>query len=78
MWLKSGSPRGKARAVDAEELKRLDSHDGVGRDSSVVRETLLDDEEVQDGDEDGQASKMEEMELDSKDYINSKRDKWES
>ena len=70
VWLKGGSPRKKAGAVDAEELSRLDSHDGEGREGSVGGETLLDDEEVQDKDENGQASKMEEMELDSEDYMN--------
>ena len=70
-WLKGGNPREKAGAIDPEELRRLISHDGEGREGSVGGETLVDDEEVKDEDEDEyeQASK-EEMELDSEGYMN--------
>lgn len=64
-WLKSWSPRGKAEAVDAEELEHLDGgHDGEGREGSVGGDTLFEGEE--DGVGDGQAKK-EDMELDSED-----------
>lgn len=71
VWVKGGRVRGKDGGVDAEELRHLDSHDDgeEGREGSVGGETLLDDEEVGDGDEDGQASK-EEMKRDSEDYMN--------
>ena len=72
VWLKGGSPRGKAGAVDAEELRRLDSHDGEGRQGGVGGETLLGDEEVEDEDSNGQVSSEEEVELDSEDYMNGK------
>ena len=72
VWLKGGRPSEKAGAIDAEELRRLNSHDGEGRQGSVGGETLLGDEEVEDEDSDGQAGKKEEMELDSEDYIDGK------
>ena len=68
-WLKDGSLRRKAGAVHAEDLRRLDSHDGEGREGSIDGETLLGDEEVEDEDENGQTSE-EEMELNSEDYMN--------
>ena len=70
VWLKGGGPRGKAGVVDVEELRCLDSCDGEGREGSVGGETLLDDEEVLEKDEDGQASKMEGMELNNEDCMN--------
>ena len=52
-WLKGGSSGGKAGDVYAEELRRLDSHDGEGREGSVSGETSLDGEEAEDEDENG-------------------------
>ena len=71
MWEppEGGSPGEKAGAVEAEELRRLDSHDGGGRKGSVGWETSLD-EEAEVEDENGQESKKEGMEPDSKDYTN--------
>ena len=63
VWLNGGKARGKAEAADAEELRRLDSQDGEGREGSVGGETLLNDEDVEDGDENEQASKKDEIEL---------------
>ena len=72
VWLKGDSSREKAGAVDAEELRRLDSHDREGRQGSVGGETLLGDEEVEDEDSNGQVSSEEEVELGSEDYMNGK------
>ena len=49
--LKGGSPREKAGAVDAEELRRLNSHDGELGEGSVGGETLVEDEEDEDEDD---------------------------
>ena len=72
VWLKGGRPREKAGALDAEELRRLNSHDGEGRQGSVGGETLLGDEEVEDKDSNGQASSKGEMKLGSEDYVKGK------
>lgn len=74
-WFECRSVRGKGEAVDAEELERLGSHDGEGREGSVGGETLFEGEEDEDGggDGDGQARKEEEMDLESEDYMKRER-----
>lgn len=68
--LKRRNAGGDAEAVDAEELEHLGSHDAEGREGSVGGETLFESEE--DEEEDGQARKKEEMDLDSEDYMEGK------
>ena len=75
MWTKCRIARGKAKDVDAEELRYLDSHNGEGRVGNVDGETLFENDEDEDKDEDGdvngQARKKEKIELKNKDYVKS-------